>query len=136
MDGTLVVERGSIADALAILLEQPDMVPHWAKPQWWLRYFGRRIQQFNPRGRSKNNVAHHYDLDGRLYSLFLDADQQYSCAYFETPEATLDEAQLAKKRHIAAKLLIEPGNRVLDIGSGWGGLGLYLAEMPAPMSPA
>ena len=88
-----------------------------------------RISQFNARGRAKNNVAHHYDLDGRLYSLFLDADKQYSCAYFETPDSTLDDAQLAKKRHIAAKLLIRPGNRVLDIGSGWGGLGLYLAEM-------
>jgi cyclopropane-fatty-acyl-phospholipid synthase len=74
-------------------------------------------------------VARHYDLDGRLYSLFLDADKQYSCAYFETPDATLDDAQLAKKRHLAAKLLIERGDRVLDIGSGWGGLGLYLAEM-------
>ena len=72
---------------------------------------------------------HHYDLDGRLYSLFLDADKQYSCAYFETPDATLDDAQLAKKRHLAAKLLIGRGDRVLDIGSGWGGLGLYLAEM-------
>ena len=77
----------------------------------------------------RNNVARHYDLDGRLYSLFLDADKQYSCAYFETPDATLDDAQLAKKRHLAAKLLIERGDRVLDIGSGWGGLGLYLAEM-------
>ena len=85
--------------------------------------------QFNWRGRARNNVAHHYDLDGRLYSLFLDADRQYSCAYFETPDTTLDDAQLAKKRHVAAKLLIGRGNRVLDIGSGWGGLGLYLAEM-------
>ncbi len=86
-------------------------------------------RQFNPRGRSKNNVARHYDLDARLYSLFLDADKQYSCAYFETPDAPLDDAQLAKKRHLAAKLLIGHGDRVLDIGSGWGGLGLYLAEM-------
>jgi cyclopropane-fatty-acyl-phospholipid synthase len=129
MDGSFVVERGSIADALAILLDQPEMLPRWAKLQWWLRYLVRHAQQFNPRGRSKDNVARHYDLDARLYSLFLDADKQYSCAYFETPEATLDDAQLAKKRHLAAKLLIGPGNRVLDIGSGWGGLGLYLAEM-------
>lgn len=129
MDGTFVVEDGSIADALAILLDQPEMVPRWARLQWWLRYLIRRFKQFNPRGRSKNNVAHHYDLDGRLYSLFLDADKQYSCAYFETPDATLDDAQLAKKRHLAAKLLIRRGDRVLDIGSGWGGLGLYLAEM-------
>jgi cyclopropane-fatty-acyl-phospholipid synthase len=129
MDGTFVVEQGSIADALAILMGQPQMLPHWARPQWWLRYLVRHFRQFNPRGRSRNNVAHHYDLDGRLYSLFLDADKQYSCAYFETPDATLDDAQLAKKRHLAAKLLVRPGDRVLDIGSGWGGLGLYLAEM-------
>jgi len=129
MEGTFVVETGSIADALAILLGQPEMLPRWAKLQWWLRYLVRHAQQFNPRGRSKDNVARHYDLDGRLYSLFLDADMQYSCAYFETPDTTLDDAQLAKKRHLAAKLLIGPGDRVLDIGSGWGGLGLYLAEM-------
>ena len=104
-------------------------MPRWAKLQWWLRYLVRHAQQFNPRPRSRNNVARHYDLDGRLYSLFLDADKQYSCAYFETPEATLDDAQLAKKRHLAAKLLIGRGDRVLDIGSGWGGLSLYLAEM-------
>jgi cyclopropane-fatty-acyl-phospholipid synthase len=129
MDGLFVVENGSIADALAILLGQPEILPRWARPQWLLRYLVRHAKQFNPRGRAKNNVAHHYDLDGRLYSLFLDADKQYSCAYFETPDATLDDAQLAKKRHLAAKLLIGRGDRVLDIGSGWGGLGLYLAEM-------
>jgi cyclopropane-fatty-acyl-phospholipid synthase len=128
MDGTFVVEHGSIADALAILLNQPEILPRWAKLQWWLRYLVRHVQQFNPPDRSKNNVAHHYDLDGRLYSLFLDDDKQYSCAYFETPDASLDEAQLAKKRHLAAKLLVRPGDRILDIGSGWGGLGLYLAE--------
>src|SRR6201996_6965923 len=129
MDGTFVVEQGSIADALEILLGQPDVLPGWAKPQWWARYLIRHVKQFNPRRRARTNVAHHYDLDGRLYSLFLDADKQYSCAYFETPDASLDEAQLAKKRHVAAKLLVNPGDRVLDIGSGWGGLGLYLAEM-------
>jgi cyclopropane-fatty-acyl-phospholipid synthase len=129
MEGTFVVESGTIAEALAILMDQPDILPRWARLQWWLRYLVRHVRQFNPRGRSKDNVAHHYDLDGRLYSLFLDADKQYSCAYFETPDATLDDAQLAKKRHLAAKLLIERGHRVLDIGSGWGGLSLYLAEM-------
>src|SRR5438874_2493163 len=129
MEGSFVVEKGSIADALAILMDQPEMLPRWAKLRWWLRYLFRHISQFNPRSRARNNVARHDDLDGRLYSLFLDADKQYSCAYFETPDATLDDAQLAKKRHLAAKLLIQPGNRVLDIGSGWGGLGLYLAEM-------
>src|SRR6186713_3462918 len=129
MDGTLVVEQGTIADALEIALGQQMWLPNWAWPQWLLRYIGRRLAQFNPRTRARRNVAHHYDLDGRLYSLFLDADRQYSCGYFETPDTTLDDAQLAKKRHLAAKLLIERGNRVLDIGSGWGGLGIYLAEM-------
>jgi cyclopropane-fatty-acyl-phospholipid synthase len=114
---------------LAVLMGQPQILPRWAKLQWWLRYLVRRARQFNPRGRSKDNVARHYDLDGRLYSLFLDADRQYSCGYFETPDTSLEDAQLAKKRHLAAKLLVEPGDRVLDIGSGWGGLGLYLAEM-------
>src|SRR5580692_11612003 len=128
MDGTFVVEQGTIADALAILLNQPEILPRWAKLQAWAHYLVRHAQQFNPRSRSKNNVARHYDLDGRLYSLFLDADQQYSCAYFESPDMSLDDAQLAKKRHLAAKLLISRGDSVLDIGSGWGGLGLYLAE--------
>jgi len=129
MDGDFVVENGTIAEALAILMDQPDALPRWAKPQWMLRYLFRHLSQFNPRRRARANVAHHYDLDGRLYALFLDGDMQYSCAYFETPDTTLDDAQLAKKRHLAAKLLIRRGHRVLDIGSGWGGLGLYLAEM-------
>ncbi len=129
MDGTFVVERGSIADALSLFMRQPSELPHWARPQFLLRFLARRLSQFNPRKRARRNVAHHYDLDGRLYSLFLDADRQYSCAYFETPDTTLDDAQLAKKRHLAAKLLLDkPGKRVLDIGCGWGGLGLYLAE--------
>jgi len=130
MDGTFVVERGTIADALAVLMHQPAAAapPHWARPQWLMRYLYRRLQQFNPRTRARRNVAHHYDLDGRLYSLFLDADQQYSCAYFETRDQSLDDAQFAKKRHLAAKLVLGNGHRVLDIGSGWGGLALYLAE--------
>jgi len=129
MDGDFVIERGSIAAALAILLDQPQILPRWARPQWWMRYLVRRVRQFNPRERAQRNVAHHYDLDERLYSLFLDSDRQYSCAYFETPDVSLDDAQLAKKRHIAAKLMFERGARVLDIGCGWGGLGLYIAEM-------
>jgi cyclopropane-fatty-acyl-phospholipid synthase len=129
MDGEFVVENSTIADGLAILMDQPEVLPRWARPQWRLRYLFRRIKQFNPRQRARNNVAHHYDLDRRLYALFLDADMQYSCAYFETADTNLDDAQLAKKRHLAAKLLIRRGDRVLDIGSGWGGLGLYLAEM-------
>ena len=127
MDGGVVVEEGTIADVLAVVLGQKAELPQWARPQWLIRYLGRRVAQFNPRPRARRNVAHHYDLDGRLYSLFLDADRQYSCAYFDNPEVSLDDAQLAKKRHLAAKLLLEPGKRVLDIGCGWGGLGLYLA---------
>ncbi|MBN9508330.1 MAG: class I SAM-dependent methyltransferase [Alphaproteobacteria bacterium] len=89
----------------------------------------RRFAQFNPAGRSRRNVAHHYDLNGRLYSLFLDRDRQYSCAYFPRGDETLEEAQLAKKRHIAAKLRLDrPDLSVLDIGCGWGGLALTLAR--------
>jgi cyclopropane-fatty-acyl-phospholipid synthase len=77
---------------------------------------------------ARRNVAHHYDLSGELYRLFLDEDRQYSCAYFAEPGMSLDAAQAAKKRHLAAKLLLAPGKRVLDIGSGWGGLALTLAE--------
>jgi cyclopropane-fatty-acyl-phospholipid synthase len=134
MNGTFVVEQGSIADVLAICLGQKTEVPHWARPQSWLRFLRRRLDQFNPPRRARHNVAHHYDLDGRLYSLFLDADRQYSCGYFESPEQSLDDAQIAKKRHLAAKLLLDRNRgdrdlRVLDIGCGWGGLGLYLAEV-------
>ncbi|HEX3709835.1 MAG TPA: cyclopropane-fatty-acyl-phospholipid synthase family protein, partial [Pseudolabrys sp.] len=128
MDGTFVIEQGSIADVLALMLGQNTDVPHWARLQGVLRYLARRIKQFNPRRRSRRNVAHHYDLDGRLYSLFLDADRQYSCGYFESPGQTLDDAQLAKKRHVTSKLLLKRDSRVLDIGCGWGGLGLYIAE--------
>jgi cyclopropane-fatty-acyl-phospholipid synthase len=130
MNGTLQVEEGTVADLLAIVLGQTTdgMPPHWAQPQWAARYLYRRLQQFNPRSRAQRNVAHHYDLDGRLYSLFLDADRQYSCGYFETPDQSLDDAQLAKKRHLAAKLILKDGQRVLDIGCGWGGLALYLGE--------
>ncbi len=132
MDGTLVVDQGSIADFLELIFSQDIMRkgPRWARPRSKLRQLWRRLEQHNPRPRARRNVAHHYDLDGRLYSLFLDSDRQYSCAYFEQPSATLDDAQLAKKRHLAAKLLLnEPDKRVLDIGCGWGGLALYLAEV-------
>src|SRR5215831_5468529 len=128
MNGTLVVEQGTIADVLAVALGQSRQFPRWSRFQWLLRYVGRRLAQFNPRRRARRNVAHHYDLDGRLYSLFLDADRQYSCGYFERPNESLDDAQLAKKRHLAAKLRLERGLRILDIGCGWGGLGLYLAD--------
>jgi cyclopropane-fatty-acyl-phospholipid synthase len=131
MDGTLVLDEGSVADLLAIVLGQGELVAtpqNWVRPQWLLRFIKRRWQQFNPPSRARQNVAHHYDLDGRLYALFLDADRQYSCAYFETPDQSLDDAQLAKKRHLAAKLRLNGERRVLDIGCGWGGLALYLAE--------
>jgi cyclopropane-fatty-acyl-phospholipid synthase len=89
----------------------------------------RRIDQYNPAARAQRNVAHHYDLNGRLYSLFLDRDRQYSCAYFPRGDETLEDAQAAKKRHIAAKLrLTRPDLHVLDIGCGWGGLALSLAR--------
>ncbi|MBV9260524.1 MAG: class I SAM-dependent methyltransferase, partial [Pseudolabrys sp.] len=130
MDGGLVVERGTIADVLEVVMGQNGgSSPKWSKLQHTFRFLRRRAQQFNPRKRAQKNVAHHYDLDGRLYSLFLDADRQYSCAYFENPDDSLDDAQLAKKRHLAAKLIVPPNARVLDIGCGWGGLGLYLADM-------
>jgi len=89
----------------------------------------KRWAQFNPARRARRNVAHHYDLNGQLYALLLDEDRQYSCAYFRRGDETLDEAQVAKKRHIAAKLLLtRPGLRVLDIGCGWGGMALTLAR--------
>jgi cyclopropane-fatty-acyl-phospholipid synthase len=89
----------------------------------------RRIDQLNPAGRARRNVAHHYDLNGRLYALFLDRDRQYSCAYFARGDETLEEAQAAKKRHIAAKLRLDrPGLEVLDIGCGWGGMAITLAR--------
>ena len=105
----------------------------WLDSQWGkllnqARLAARPFQQLNNARRSKKNVERHYDLSGELYKLFLDQDMQYSCAYYERPDMTLEEAQLAKKRHIAAKLKIKPGQTVLDIGCGWGGLGLYIAR--------
>ncbi len=128
MDQRLVIEKGSIYDFVYMLLnnqrdQKPPMIVRAIEQ---LRFATRRLKQRNVASKSQRNVAHHYDLDARLYRLFLDPDMQYSCAYFETPDQTLEAAQLAKKRHIAAKLMLEPGLDVLDIGSGWGGLGLYL----------
>jgi cyclopropane-fatty-acyl-phospholipid synthase len=128
MEGTLIVEQGTIADVLGILQGPAARPPIWARPMGMLRYLRRPLSQFNVRRRSRRNVAHHYNLDDQLYSLFLDADRQYSCAYFESPDQSLDDAQLAKRRHLAAKLLIRPAQRLLDIGCGWGGLALYVAE--------
>jgi cyclopropane-fatty-acyl-phospholipid synthase len=130
MEGGLVVTRGTIYDLLALIASNLSwqLPPGMARARERVRKTMRLLHQRNTRGRAARNVARHYDLDVHLYDLFLDADRQYSCAYFEHEGQTLDEAQLAKKRHIAAKLLVEHGHRVLDIGCGWGGLGLYLAR--------
>jgi cyclopropane-fatty-acyl-phospholipid synthase len=131
MDGRFVVEEGSIYDFLETVLGNLHnrRYPLFSRILYRCRSALRRLQQMNRGRRSVENVAHHYDLDAGLYDLFLDPDRQYSCAYFEHPHASLDEAQTAKKRHIAAKLAVEPGHKVLDIGCGWGGLGLYLADI-------
>ncbi len=131
MDGRLIVERGTIYDFLAVLLSGTSSLPRPLAIRFldYIRFLKRRSISDNKPWRSRRNVAHHYDLDHRLYRLFLDKDFQYSCAYFEHPGQSLEEAQLAKKRLITAKLLVEPDSRVLDIGSGWGGLGLYIKEM-------
>lgn len=131
MDGLITFEHGNIYEFLNIVLRDSlnRKAPPWIRPLWFWRFMTRSLRQLNSAHRSRRNVAHHYDLSGELYDLFLDADRQYSCAYFEHPEATLEQAQLAKKRHIAAKLALAPGQRVLDVGSGWGGLGLYLASV-------
>jgi cyclopropane-fatty-acyl-phospholipid synthase len=129
-DGRLIVTQGSIYDVLALVATNLGWqnAPGIARAYDWLRVALRPLHQRNTARRARRNAAHHYDLDGRLYRLFLDSDMQYSCAYFERSAQSLDDAQLAKKRHITAKLLIEPGQRILDIGCGWGGLALYIAE--------
>jgi len=130
MDGRITVEDGTIYDFLDFLAFNMNLAP----PHLFMRIgerFGRWLrlfQQYNPLQKSRENVAHHYDLSDTLYSLFLDNDRQYSCAYFTSPNDTLEEAQSNKKRHLASKLLLAPGQRVLDIGSGWGGLAIYLAQ--------
>jgi cyclopropane-fatty-acyl-phospholipid synthase len=131
MDGEMDMEEGSIYDFLEVVLSNLEerSYPSWIKVWSHLRTATRRFREYNPIGKAQKNVAHHYDLNGTLYDLFLDRDRQYSCAYFDHEGCGLEGAQLAKKRHLAAKLNIKPGMRVLDIGSGWGGLGLYLAEM-------
>ena len=131
MDGSLTLKTGTIYDVLALLMANAEAqsMPRVARMLYRLRMVMKRADQYNPIGKAKQNVAHHYDLSGAIYDLFLDRDRQYSCAYFETADASLEQAQVAKKRHLAAKLMIRPGMKVLDIGSGWGGLGLYLAEI-------
>jgi cyclopropane-fatty-acyl-phospholipid synthase len=130
MDGVVVVEQGSIADFLDIAVKNLNRAQSnaWVRSLRKLRSLSRWIFQGNTLWRARRNALHHYNIDYRIYRLFLDSDLQYSCAYFEDSNASLDDAQLAKKRHIAAKLLLRPGLKVLDIGSGWGGLGLDLAR--------
>jgi cyclopropane-fatty-acyl-phospholipid synthase len=132
MDGRLVIDRGDIRDLVNLLKgNSPWERGGGLNPALPIRLFGavaHRLDRINMARRSKRNVAHHYDLSDRLYDLFLDADRQYSCAYFTDPANTLERAQADKKAHIAAKLLLEPGMSVLDIGCGWGGMALYLHE--------
>jgi cyclopropane-fatty-acyl-phospholipid synthase len=130
-EGRLIIETGDVLAFLGLMLRNSADV----RPAWPVRMIDRARtavqlwRQRNDPGRSQRNVAHHYDLGDALYALFLDPDWQYSCAYFEHPDQSLADAQLAKKRHIAAKLCLEPHHRVLDIGCGWGGLALYLARV-------
>ena len=125
MDGGLMIERGSLYD---LMLLASQNLRHYRPRLGPFSEWRKRGKQKNRRVASRRNVAHHYNISNELFRLFLDADMQYSCAYFRDPGMSLEEAQSAKKRHIAAKLLLEPGHQVLDIGCGWGGLGLELAE--------
>ena len=130
MDGTLTVEGGTVYDLLDLigLNLGSGQINAWVK--WFMRYemLWRKFQHANPLGKVQKHIAHDCDLSGEFYDLFLDADLQYSCGYFPEAGMTLEEGQEAKKRHIASKLCLEPGQKVLDIGSGWGGMCLYLAR--------
>jgi cyclopropane-fatty-acyl-phospholipid synthase len=127
MDGGLVLEQGTIEDFVDLIGRNAKFRRKKKRTPLgrWLRA---RRREANERAAARRNVAHHYDLSDELYRRFLDADMQYSCAYFAEPSMSLEEAQAAKKRHIAAKLLLKPGQKVLDIGCGWGGMALTLAE--------
>lgn len=129
-DGRLQMLHGSIYDLLDLVCRNfaINALPSHSWPNILRRYIASVSRRRNSSRRARKNVAHHYDLNAALYQLFLDKDEQYSCAYFKTPDGDLDRAQLEKKRHIAAKLLPSPNHKVLDIGCGWGGLGIYLAK--------
>lgn len=131
MAGDVELLEGGLYDLLEIGARNGFFTPRRRprSPGARVALTGRRlVQQWNDRAAARRNVAHHYDISNALYRRFLDADMQYSCGYFADADATLEEAQAAKKAHIAAKLLLRAGDRVLDIGSGWGGLALTLAE--------
>ena len=130
MDGRLVIDDGDIYEFLA-LIKDNTLSEGLTFGMIWRGIARVLVSQFRnrvPINHNRRNVAHHYDLDEKLFSLFLDEDWQYSCAYFNPPGISLDEAQIAKKRHIVAKLLAEPGQKALEIGSGWGGMAMYLSE--------
>ena len=129
MDGRVVVVKGGLYDLLEMGARNLAAIENepWAKALRRARIAFRGLHQRNHRRNARRNVAAHYDLDQRLYSLFLDSDRQYSCAYFEFPGQSLDDAQTAKRRHLAAKLVMKDGATTLDIGCGFGGLALYLA---------
>ena len=130
-DGLLTVESGGhiddLVDLVTLNIGAVGLHPFNRMRQWCSMPL-RRLDQINDIFRARTNVAHHYDLSGILYDLFLDSNRQYSCAYFRTGREDLETAQQNKMRHIAAKLMLAPGMKVLDIGSGWGGLALYLAR--------
>ncbi len=130
MDGEIVAVDCSLEDVLGVLMLNIQGSHHFLnRLEEKARFITRFFRQWNNQRRSRHNVAHHYDLNGALYDLFLDKDRQYSCAYFTSDDMSLEEAQLAKKRHIAAKLRLDrPGLEVLDIGCGWGGMALTLAK--------
>lgn len=132
MEGGFEFVKGDIYKLLEIIFESTGPVAEnqmWMKAMSFIRTATKRFVQMNTLKRSARNVQHHYDLSGKLYDLFLDPDRQYSCAYFQSPDTDLNEAQLAKKRHLAAKLQVSKGEKLLDIGCGWGGLGLYFARV-------
>ena len=130
MNGSLIMEEGRIHDLLKLLFSNSKIdVDHWIMDvSRAVRFIINKFNVGNYLSKSKKNVAHHYDLSDQLYDLFLDKDRQYSCAYFNSPNDTLDQAQTNKKELIAKKLLLEKGQNVLDIGCGWGGMASFLSK--------